>query len=327
METMPPDSRYTTVELPPAWTDLQRELRKGLTAPQKSLPCKLFYDERGSKLFERICELPEYYLTRTERGILEEHAGDITARCPSPLTLVELGSGSATKTRYLIAACLRQQAHLEYYPIDVSPSALERGARGLLAEFDNLRVIGLVGEFEAGLAYLEQRSGEPHLVAFLGSTIGNLTEEELESFFAMLRSRLRPSDRFLLGFDLFKGADVLLPAYDDAQGVTAEFNRNILARLNRDFGADFDLSAFAHRAEFNEERSRIEMYLVSTKPQTVHIPGLGLDVTLARGERIHTENSYKHSRQAMERYLQRAGFTVQEEFTDARQMFCLALLR
>jgi dimethylhistidine N-methyltransferase len=323
---MPYRARYHSVSLRTAPRDLARELREALTASPRSIPCKWFYDAAGSQLFDEICALPEYYLTRTESGILRRQAGAILDLCPSPLTLVELGSGTATKTHLLIEACLQRQAELDYYPIDISAAAQADAARGLLVAFPALRVTALLGEFAAGLEYLAEQPGGPRLVLFLGSTIGNFDEAELDEFFAMLRCRLRPEDRFLLGFDLLKDAAILVPAYDDAQGITAQFNLNLLARLNREFGADFDLSAFAHRAVFNARRNRIEMYLVSQRRQTVHLRGLALEITLEAGEAIHTENSYKHSQECMVSIVKRHSLQPEAVFTDPQEMFCLLFL-
>lgn len=318
---------YHCVPLATPTHDLAAELRRSLTASPKTLPCKWLYDETGSDLFEQICDLPEYYLTRAESSILHERADDIIKDCPLPLVLVELGSGSSRKTRHLIAALLQRQPRLTYYPIDISAAALEQAAVWILRDFANLTVVGLHGEFAAGLDYLAGHEQRPRLIAFLGSTIGNLDERELVEFFTLLRQRLRPQDRFLLGFDVRKDPAILVPAYDDAQGVTARFNLNMLARLNREYGANFDLSAFAHRALFHDERSRIEMHLVSLRPQTVAIPGLELTISLAEGETIHTENSYKHSEAALQALLQQQGFTVQLACTDADKLFCVYLLR
>jgi dimethylhistidine N-methyltransferase len=318
-------SRYTELTLRTAQDNLADDVRRGLTAPVKWLHCKYFYDRAGSALFEEICELPEYYLTRTETAILQEHAPDIVNLCPAPLELVELGSGSARKTRLLIEACLRRQLALTYYPIDIAADSVRGAARGLLADYPALRVVGLAGEYADGLTHLAERPGPSRLVAFLGSTVGNFNEEELGSFLDRLRSTLRPQDRFLLGFDLLKDQAVLVAAYDDARGVTARFNLNLLARVNRVLGADFDLDAFRHRAVFNERRGRIEMHLVSTKPQTVRVRALGLEVPFAEGETIHTENCYKHSREGMRAVLARHDFEVVQSWTDPAGAFCLFL--
>ena len=318
-------ARYNTVTLRLARDTLAADVRRGLTASPKWLHCKYFYDPAGSALFEQICELPEYYLTRAETALLQEHAGALVDACPSPLDLVELGSGSARKTRLLIEACLRRQPELTYYPIDIAASALRDATRGLLTDYAALRVVGLVGDYADGLNYLTAHDGPPRLVAFLGSTVGNFNEEELSAFLDLLRRSMRPQDRFLLGFDLLKEPAVLVAAYDDAQGVTAQFNLNLLARINHTLDADFDPGAFRHRAIFNERRGRIEMHLVSTRPQIVHVRALGLTVSFAEGETIHTENCYKHSREGLRAVLARHGFAVIRDCTDPGGAFCMFL--
>jgi dimethylhistidine N-methyltransferase len=318
-------SRYTERTLRTPQDTLAVDVRRGLTAPQKWLHCKYFYDSTGSALFEEICALPEYYLTRAETAILQEHAPAVIELCRCPLELVELGSGSARKTRLLIEACLRRQPSLTYSPIDIAAGSLREAAPGLIADYPTLRVLGLAGEYADGLTYLAGRAGPARLVAFLGSTVGNFNEEELAAFLAQLRGTLRPQDRFLLGFDLLKDPAVLIAAYDDAQGVTARFNLNMLARVNRLLGADFDLRAFRHRALFNERRGRIEMHLVSMTAQTVRLSALGLEVPFAEGETIYTENCYKHSREGMQTILGRHGFEVVGGWTDPARAFCLVL--
>jgi L-histidine N-alpha-methyltransferase len=307
--------------------NLEHEIRLGLTAEPKHLPCKLFYDATGQALFAKICELPEYYLTRTENCILKNQGMEIIGRCPAPLTLVELGSGSATKAKFLIEPCLARQQDLDYVALDISPVALEDLGQKLGDLYSALRFTGLVGEFADGLDHLADHSGRPRLVAFLGSTIGNFDEREIACFFEHLRQRLRPEDRFLLGFDLLKDPDILIPAYDDSQKVTAHFNLNVLARLNAEFGGNFDLQAFEHEAIFNPDRSRIEMHLRSTCEQVVTLVECGLEVHFGTGETVHTENCYKHSHKAMRSILARHGFCVEAAFTDERNWFGLYLVR
>ena len=318
--------RYVSVTLREVQENLGLDVQQALTAPIKSLPCKYFYDQQGMALFEQICGLPEYYLTRVETAILKNRADQIIERCPSDLSLVELGSGSSTKSRFLIESCLARQKALTYYAIDISPGGLDNGARQLLQEYPQLRAVGLVGEFADGLSYLSTHAREPRLVAFLGSTIGNFTEEDIARFFTVLRQELRPEDRFLLGVDLLKAPAMLEAAYDDSQGITAQFNLNILARLNRELGADFDLATFRHRAVFNREHSRIEMHLVSLRDQRVRIGDLGLDIDFRQGETIHTENCYKYSRSRMESLLADHGFHVLCRFADPHEQFCLFLV-
>jgi dimethylhistidine N-methyltransferase len=324
--TSPRPPRSTLITLRAPQDHLAEEVRRGLTATPRELPCKYFYDAHGLALFEQICRLPEYYLTRVETGLLEEQAAAIVERCPAPLTLAELGSGSSIKTRLLIEPCLALQEGLTYYAIDILPSALEESAARLVRDYPRLTVVGLVGEFGDGLRYLGAQPGGPRLVAFLGSTVGNFTEEENDRFFAMLRRHLRPEDRLLLGVDLLKDPALLVAAYDDSQGVTAQFNLNILARLNQELAADFDLAAFRHRAVWNAARSRVEMHLVSERDQTVRIGALGLEVPFRAGETIHTENCYKHSAEAMTGLLTRHGFQVVQLFTDSARWFGLFLV-
>jgi len=317
------EDRYASITLRSVQENLGFDVQQTLTAPIKSLPCKYFYDQRGMALFEQICSLPEYYLTRVETAILKNRAAQIIERCPSDLSLVELGSGSSTKSRFLIESCLARQQELTYYAIDISPGGLENGLRQVVQEYPQLRAVALVGEFADGLSYLSTQAGEPRLVAFLGSTVGNFTEDEIARFFTMLREELRPEDRLLLGVDLLKAPAVLEAAYDDSQGITAQFNLNILARINRELSADFDLAAFRHRAVLNRDRSRIEMHLVSVRDQRVKIGDLGLDIDFRRGESIHTENCYKYSPSRMESLLADHGFHVLCRFTDPHEQFCI----
>lgn len=319
-------ARYTGIALRHTQDTLADEVRQGLTAPRKRLPCKYLYNPEGNALFEQICELPEYYLTRVETAILHSHAAQIIERCPSELTLIELGSGNSTKSRYLIESCLTRQQELTCYAIDISPAGLENGAQQLLHDYSRLRVVGVAAEFEQGLGYLATHASGPRLVAFLGSTIGNFAEEEIAQFFTMLHHYLRPVDRLLLGVDLIKDPAVLEAAYDDTQGITAKFNLNILTRLNRELSANFDLATFRHRAAWNHERSRIEMHLVSLRDQCVRIADLDLKIDFHQGETIHTENCYKYARSDMESLLTRHGFQVLDHFRDPRDQFCLFLI-
>ena len=319
------NERYTCIALRNTQNTLAEDVRQGLTASRKRLPCKYFYDPEGNALFEQISELPEYYLTRVETAILAEQAGSIIERCPLDLALVELGSGSSTKIRYLIEPCLAQQRELIYYAVDISPAGLENGTRQLLHDYPRLQVMGVVAEFGDGLRYLASGAGGPRLVAFLGSTIGNFTEAEIARFFTMLRRHLRPMDRLLLGVDLIKDPAVLEAAYDDAQGITAKFNLNILARLNRDLSANFDLATFRHRAVWNHAKSRIEMRLVSLRHQRVRISDLDLDIEFRQDETIHTENCHKHTKGGIQSLLADHGFQVLGHYSDPQDQFCLFL--
>jgi L-histidine N-alpha-methyltransferase len=294
------------------------EVRAGLSARRKSLPCHLLYDEEGSRLFEAITELPEYYLTRTELAILTERAGEIAVAAGAVRTVAELGAGTAVKTRTILDAVGPEL----YVPIDVSASALEVAAAALARP--DLAVRPLVGRYQDLLPELTPLPG-PRLLLFIGSSIGNYDPPAAVALLAQARRSLAPGDALLLGADLRKSPDILLPAYDDAAGVTASFTRNLLVRLNRELGADFDLDAFRHRAIWNGELSRMEIYLESLREQAVSIPALGLVVPFARGERIHTENSYKLPLAGQLRLLGDAGFAPASLWRDPRGHYAVHL--
>ncbi|MGD0929258.1 MAG: L-histidine N(alpha)-methyltransferase [Candidatus Korobacteraceae bacterium] len=302
------------------------DVRQGLTASPKSLPSKLFYDEVGSQLFEQITELPEYYLSRTERSILEQYAGEILANAGPSLTLVELGSGTAAKTCVLIEELLLRQSRALFYPIDVSPSALEQAVRHLGRQFPCLRVNPIVGDYTGGVPALSRITGRK-LVLYIGSSIGNFEPHHAIRMLRRIRQTLRSGDALLLGADFAKSPKILVPAYDDAQGVTAAFNKNILARLNRELEADFEVDAFKHIALWNRRCSRMEIYLESTTAQTAFIPALDLDVSFERGERMHTENSYKYTDAMIESILRESGFMLEQTWCDRKKWFGLHLAR
>jgi len=302
------------------------DVYEGLTATPKHLPAKLFYDEIGSQLFEQITELPEYYLTRTERSILEEYASDILGQAGSSLTLVELGAGTATKTSILIEELLRRQSRSLFYPIDVSPSALDQAVRQLGLEFPSLRVNPIVADYTGGVPALSRITGRK-LVLYIGSSIGNFEPPHAIRILRRIRQTLRSRDALLLGADYAKSPKILLPAYDDAQGVTAAFNKNILARLNRELDADFNPDAFLHIALWNRRCSRMEIYLESLAEQSAFLPGLDLDVTFQAGERLHTENSYKYTDPMIESILRESGFALEQTWCDRRKWFGVHLAR
>ena len=302
------------------------DVYQGLTAAPKHLPAKLFYDEPGSQLFEQITELPEYYLTRTERSILEEYAADILGQAGSGLTLVELGAGTATKTCILIEELLRRQSRSLFYPIDVSSSALDQAERRLGKEFPSLRVNPIVADYAGGVPALGRITGRK-LVLYIGSSIGNFEPPHAIRVLRRIRQTLRPGDALLLGADYAKSSKILLPAYDDAQGVTASFNKNILARLNRELDADFNLDAFLHVALWNRRASRMEIYLESLTDQSAFVPALDLDVKLRSGERIHTENSYKYTDAMIASILHDGGFTLEQTWCDRKKWFGVHLAR
>ena len=300
--------------------------REGLTATPKWLPARLFYDAAGSALFEQITELPEYYLTRTERGILERFASEILRATGPSLTLVELGAGTAAKTSILIEELLRHQSRALFYPIDVSPSALQEAATQLGRQFPQLRVNPIVADYTGGVGALNRISGRK-LVLYIGSSIGNFEPDESVGILRRIRRTLRAGDALLLGADFVKSPKILIPAYDDAQGVTAAFNKNILARLNRELEANFDLDAFRHVALWNRRCSRMEMHLESKVSQQVFIPMLDMDITFGEGERIHTENSYKYTVEMIESILRESGFKLERSWRDRKKWFGVHLAR
>ncbi|MCW2595096.1 MAG: histidyl-tRNA synthetase [Jatrophihabitans sp.] len=298
------------------------DIRAGLTATPKTLPPKYFYDARGSELFDQITRLPEYYPTRTEAAILEAHAGEIAAVTGAE-SLVELGSGTSEKTRLLLRA-LRDAGTLNrFVPFDVDPAVLKDASAAIADEFPDIEVEPVVGDFEKHLGSLPRHP--LRLLAFLGSTIGNLDPAQRREFLAAVRATLTEGDCFLLGTDLVKSPDRLVNAYDDAQGVTAAFNKNVLAVVNRDLGADFDASAFEHVAVWDERNEWIEMRLRSLRDQLVHVAALDLDVRFARGEQMRTEISSKFRRERVEAELAEAGLRLTQWWTDPVGDFALSL--
>jgi L-histidine Nalpha-methyltransferase len=300
------------------------DVRDGLLAHPKRLPPWLFYDARGSALFEEITRLPEYYPTRTELAILKSHAGEMVDAAGTPASLVELGAGSATKTRVIIAALLARRPDATFMPVDVSPTALAGAARHLRARFPTLAVTPVVAKYPDELGFLRV-APSPRLVLFLGSNIGNYEPDEGCALLRAFHRRLRPGDSLLLATDLRKDPALLVPAYDDAAGVTARFNKNVLLRLNRQLGAEFDLDLFRHVARWNARASRIEMHLESLARQVVPIRALAMTVELRAGERIHTESSYKYTPRMVKRMLSGAGFHWQRAWTDPNDWFALHL--
>jgi len=314
------------LEIHLAEQDLARDLRQdvvtGLTAEQKWLPPKWFYDARGSELFEQITQLPEYYPTRAERAVLAERATTI-AELTGAKTLIELGSGSSEKTRLLLDAFTRLGGLGTFVPLDVSVSALRQSTAEIAAEHPGLRVRGIVGDFTQHLDRLP--IGGRRLVLFLGGTIGNLMPAERVRFLAAMRATLEPGDWLLIGTDLVKDPAVVVPAYDDAAGVTAEFNRNVLRVLNRELGADFDPAGFAHVALWDPQREWIEMRLRALRPMRVRV--LDLTVTFAEGEELRTEVSAKFRPEGIAAELGTAGFAANAFWTDPDELFGVTLVR
>ena len=318
--------RLTLVEADGAVpSDFAADVRAGLTAPQKRLSCRYFYDAEGSALFEEICALPEYYLTRAEQEILDARAGEIVAAAAPEAALVELGSGSAVKTRTLIEAALAERGRVRYVPIDISRSMLLESSRALLADYRDVEVTAIAAEYRAGLRWLE-RQHEPKLVLWLGSNVGNFDRGEAARFLRGVRATMAPGDRLVMGVDLRKARAVLEAAYDDAAGVTAQFNLNLLARINRELAGGFELDWFRHRARWNERIGRVEINLQSLRAQVVPIDALHLDVPFRENERIYTESSYKYSFAEIERLARAAGLGVVERWLDGGKRFSLNLL-
>ena len=300
------------------------DVAEGLLSCPKSLPCKLFYDSAGSVLFEEITRLPEYYLTRAESEILCASAPEIANAAGAGVTVVELGSGTAVKTSTLLRGICRRQMRVPYFPVDISPAALNLAQQRVEEQCSQASVHPVIADFSEGFTFLRRIPGRK-LVLYLGSSIGNFNPGAAVEMLRAIREELTPGDFLLLGTDLVKAEAILVLAYDDAQGITAQFNKNILRRLNRELGADFDLEFFHHIAGWNPEQSRMEIYLESLRPQTVSIRMLALRVHFAAGERIHTENSYKYTLATVKGLLEAAGFELTHTWFDARKWFALHL--
>jgi dimethylhistidine N-methyltransferase len=299
-------------------SEVARLVIDGLSSPQKTLPCSLFYDARGSELFEQITDLPEYYPTRTEAAILAGTSKEIAARTAPGTALVEFGSGSSRKTEILLDAL---QSLSAYVPIDVSRAALA-GARARLTDrYPGLRIIPVESDFTAAMALPDALAGRPRLGFFPGSTIGNFAPLEASDLLRKMAAVLGPGARLLIGVDLLKDLSILVPAYNDSAGVTAKFNLNLLVRINRELRADFNLGLFAHVALFNPLEGRIEMHLESRAAQKVRIGAHTFD--FAEGERIHTENSHKYSISQFHDLAARGGWTAQKVWTDQDKLFSL----
>ncbi len=302
---------------------MAREVRLGLTAKPKELAPKYFYDERGSQLFEQITELPEYYPTRAEREILSQRSAEIVAAAGEPETLVELGSGSAAKTRHLLDAMRDAGCLTTYVPVDISEEITRETAEALVEEYPGLAVRGLVCDFEHDLERIP--NGGCRLVAFLGGTIGNLYPDARRDFLTRIAALLEPGDQILLGTDLVKESSRLEAAYDDSQGITAEFNKNVLSVLNRELGGDFDIDGFEHVARYDADAARMDIRLRSLSDQTVRLDGLDLTVRFTAGEEMRTEISAKFTRERLEGIYREAGLRPDGWFTDAGGDYALSL--
>jgi dimethylhistidine N-methyltransferase len=323
---LPRAERFTLHRLADERASFADDVREGLTSTPKFLQPQYFYDALGSALFSAICELPEYYVTRSETEILNAHAAEIAAAFGDDVRLAELGSGSARKTSLLIDAVLARQEELEFVAVDVDEGVLESSARDLTARFPRLTVTGVRADFRDPAAALGPFLDDTrrNVVLFLGSSIGNLDRAAAAALLRDLRSILAAGDLLFLGADRKKRREVLEPAYDDALGVTAAFNLNLLARINRELDGDFDISKFAHRALYNESEGRVEMHLVSKESQRAH--AAGVEIALAAGESIHTENSYKYDDDDLKALAAAGGFAIERRWSDAREWFTDLLL-
>jgi dimethylhistidine N-methyltransferase len=305
--------------------NLHEAVITGLSQPQKSIPSRFFYDETGSELFEQITDLPEYYLTRSEQSIFERSANSIVAFAGEPITIVEFGSGSSKKTRLLIEAALEGQSDLEYVSVDISEEYLTGTAKALLERYPNLRVVAVAAEYFDSIDSIPI-GDRPRLFLFLGSNIGNLDDKEAGEFFARIRESMGEKDRILVGMDLAKSSNIIEPAYNDSLGVTAQFNKNLLRRINHQLGADFDIDAFRHRAPYLIDKGRIEMWLVSERNQEVKLPGHDKPFVFEEGEILHTENSRKYTYADAARLATSANLCIEHRWQDENRWFSLFLL-
>ncbi len=303
------------------------DVDEGLKNSPKYIPCLYFYDYKGSLLFEEICQLPEYYLTRAETEILQTHSEEIISYLPNDILLVELGSGSSIKTELIIEEMLNQYDKVYYSPIDISQKMLKESSISLLEKYDNLEITSVAAEYDEGLRQLDIHKDQTKLILWLGSSIGNFEKKEAINFLKNIVIASSPNDFFLIGFDLQKDKKILEKAYNDSQDVTAEFNLNLLSRINRELGGEFDLDKFVHQAVYNEEKSRIEMYLISTCEQEVYIADLNEYYHFRKNETIHTENSHKFSLKAIDNLADRIGMKIIKQWFDSKKYFNLTLFK
>lgn len=302
------------------------DVKEGLSAEQKYLLPKYFYDNTGSSLFELICETEEYYVTRTEASILEKYSDEIAGLNIGKRHIVELGSGSSVKTKYILSSFIRNNGNIIYHPIDVS-EILVQGSNALLNEFEGLTIHGTIGEYEESLQVINEVVVEPKMIVFLGSSIGNFSPSDAHKLIAHISSCMNENDTLLIGFDVVKDIEILNAAYDDDTGITAKFNMNLLERINNELGGNFNTESFSHSAFFNSELSRVEMHLVSEKDQKVTIKDIDTTVRFGKSESIHTENSYKFTRGMISELASSAGLTVAAQWNDNRNYFELCLMR
>ena len=302
-----------------------QELSSSLDQKQKSIHPKFFYDKKGSQLFEEICKLPEYYLTRTEIGILTQLYDKLPLHLNGDFRLVELGSGSSKKTRILLSILERLHKHIEYFPIDNS-KILKESSTILLDDYENLHITGIIDNYESGLEFIKNYDNKKNLIAFLGSSFGNFDYENGLEFLQKINSSMKKDDLFLIGLDLVKDKAVLERAYNDSQGVTAKFNLNVLSRINSELDSNFNINKFVHHAIYNESQNRVEIYLRSLENQTVNIPKARMILQIKQDELIHTENSYKYTIPEINKMLSMTGFRIKDIWYDEKKYFCLVLL-
>lgn len=303
-----------------------QDLISGFNNIPKSIPARYFYDAKGSQLFEKICELPEYYPTRTEASILRQYAVEIASQTQVK-ELIELGSGSSTKTRYLLDAYHNSQSDLIYSPIDVSSSILKSSAIALLKKYPRLKIKGKVATYDQALQDLNSESSTSKMIVFLGSSIGNFEPNQCDRFMAQITKALNHGDYFLLGLDLQKPKNILEAAYNDAQGVTAAFNLNMLQHLNHRFNGNFNLDLFKHQAIYNSVEHQIEMYLISQQKQSVVLKAIDLAIEIQKSEKILTEISRKFDLKEMQEYVSNFNLSTVQAYTDKQQKFGLMLLK
>ena len=302
-----------------------QELSSSLDQKQKSIHPKFFYDKKGSQLFEEICKLPEYYLTRTEIGILTQLYDKLPSHLNGDFRLVELGSGSSKKTRILLSILERLHKHIEYFPIDIS-KILKESSTILLDDYENLHITGIIDNYESGLEFMKNYDNKKNLIAFLGSSFGNFDYEHGLKFLQKINSSMKKDDLFLIGLDLAKDKTVLERAYNDSQGVTAKFNLNVLSRINSELDSNFNINKFVHHAIYNESQNRVEIYLRSLENQIVNIPKARMMLQIKQDELIHTENSYKYTIPEIKEILAITGFRIKDIWYDEKKYFCLVLL-
>jgi len=300
------------------------EISRSLNQKEKSINPKFFYDRKGSELFDEICNQPEYYLTRTETNLLKTIASDLEKFVIHDMRLVELGSGSAVKTRLLLDVLTNLQNKIEYFPIDIS-DILQESSQKLLEDYENLSITGVIDTYEGGLEFVEKYDNKPNLIAILGSSFGNFTPEFGFAFLQKISSIMKNNDLFFIGLDLVKDKEVLENAYDDSKGITSNFNLNILSRINDELNANFVLSQFAHHSLYNEKEQRIEMYLRSLTDQKVEIKKADMQLDIAKNELIHTEHSHKYSISQIENIMHKAGFKIEKIWQDTNKPYALFL--